>query len=288
MLHITNGDCAVAVLSRVVSGIFLPWRDVLHEGPVRAGLLLEELSRERADFIANAGWGAAPKVLEQFQTRDAAFRRAGEHDEIVLWFEHDLYDQLQLIQVLDGLSALKGRQMSLICEPEYLGAMHPERAAELFSLRSPVMRRHFQEAQQAWAAFRSPDPSVIDPQKPKALSFLGPALRRLLEEYPWTTDSLSRLERRIVAVLEEGPLRFPQLFLGVEEDPKFLGNAVLAWHLERMAREGLVVGDGEHWASKRWKATGKPRIQRVPRWLGGYEVKNESVRWDPASGRLVP
>ena len=52
MLHITNGDCAVAVLSRAVSGTFLPWRDVLHEGPVRAGLSLEQLSAERARFMS--------------------------------------------------------------------------------------------------------------------------------------------------------------------------------------------------------------------------------------------
>ena len=60
MLHLTNGDCAVAVISQAVSGAFLPWRDVLHEGPVRAGLSLEQLSAERARFIAEAGWAIYP------------------------------------------------------------------------------------------------------------------------------------------------------------------------------------------------------------------------------------
>jgi hypothetical protein len=286
LLHITNGDCAVAVLSQVVGGTILPWRDVLHEGPVRERLSLEELSRERAAFIASAGWGAAEKVLEEFQARDAAFRRAGEHDEIVLWFEHDLYDQLQLIQVLDGLSSLRGPPISLVCEAEYLGNMAAQRAAELFSLRSPVMRRHFQEAQAAWAAFRSPDPWGIDPEKPKALPFLGAALRRHLEEFPWTTDGLSRTERQVLQALADGPLEFPRLFASIQEDPVFLADAVLAWHLERMAHEGLIEGEGEHWGSKRWKVTGKTRTRRLPRWLGGYEVKDETVRWDPASGRL--
>jgi hypothetical protein len=283
LLHITNGDCAVAVLSQAVSGTFLPWRDVLHEGPVREGLSLEALSRERAAFIASASWGAAPKVLEQFQTRDAAFRRAGEHDEIVLWFEHDLYDQLQLIQVLDGLAALRGPQIALVCEPEYLGSMQPERAAELFSLRSPVLRRHLQEAQDAWGAFRSSDPSQIDPNRPKALNFLGAALRRLLEEYPWTTDGLSRLERNLLQALSAGALGFADIFAEVREDPAYLGDAVLAWHLQRLQTEGLVERHGEAWT-----LTGRKRRQRLPRWLGGYEVKDESVRWDPASGRLVP
>ena len=290
MLHITNGDSAGGVLSQFVQGTILPWRDVLHEGPVCDGLSLEELSRERARFIAEAGWGSLPEVEESFQNRDRAFREAGRHDEIVLWFEHDLYDQLQLIQVLDGLSELRGPPISMVCEAEYLGQMKPERAAELFALRNPVMRRHFQEASAAWAAFRSSDPLHIDPARPKALQFLGAALRRHLEEFPWTTDGLSRLERRVVEVLQPGPQPFPQVFLGVayEEEHAFLGDLVLAWHLERMARDGLIEGRGTHWGSKIWQLTGRPRAGPVSRWLGGYEVKDEkTLCWDPALGRLV-
>jgi hypothetical protein len=262
VLHITNGDCAVAVLSRVVQGPIVPWRDVLHEGPVRAGLSLEDLSRERAAFIAGAGWASIGEVETQFKARDAALRRAGEHDEIVLWFEHDLYDQLQLVQVLDGLAALRGPPISLVCEAEYLGNMPPERAAELFSLRTPLTRRHFQEAQSAWAGFRSPDPLQIDPSTPKALQFLGAALRRHLEEFPWTSDGLSRSQRQIREALKDGPLSLAELFRRTHEEPAFVGDTMLAWYVERMDR---------------W----------LPRWLGGYEVKDETVRWDPALSRLV-
>ena len=267
MLHITNGDCAVAVLSQVASGSILPWRDVLHEGPVRAELALEALSVERARFIAEAGWGSLPEVDEHFKERDAALRRAGEHDEIVLWFEHDLYDQLQLIQVLDGLAELRGPPVSLVCEPEYLGTMAPERAAELFLLRNPVTKRHTHEARAAWAAFRSSDPCDLEKARSTSLPFLAAALRRHLEEFPWTHDDLSRLERSVVQALQTGPLMFAQLFLRVEEEPAFLGDAVLAWHLERMAQEGLVEGEGPHWGAKLWRLAGKPRAQRVPRWL---------------------
>ena len=270
-----------------MAGSFLPWQDVLHEGPVRAGLSLEELSRERAAFIAQAGWGALSEVNESFAARDAAFRRVGEHDEIVLWFEHDLYDQLQLIQVLDGLSSLRGPPISIVCEAEYLGTMTPERAAELFALRSPVLRRHFQEAQAAWAAFRSADPREMAKLHPRALPFLEAALRRHLQELPWTTDGLSLLERRVLRALERGPLAFPELFKAVREDPAFLADAVLAWHLERMAQERLLEGWGKDWRAKDWRLSGKSRSKRVPRWLGGYEVRDAALRWDPASGAVV-
>ena len=262
MLHITNGDCAVAVLSQVVQGPILPWRDVLHEGPVRAGLSLEELSRERARFIADAGWASFSEVLKSFEERDATFRRAGEHDEIVLWFEHDLYDQLQLIQVLDGLAALRGPPISLVCEAEYLGIMAPERAAERFALRNPLVRRHFQEAQAAWAAFRSPEPQRLENLRTTSLPFLAAAIHRHLEEFPWTTDGLSRTQRQLRDALKDGPLPLAELFRRTQEDPAFLGDTVLAWYVERLGN---------------W----------LPRWLGGYEVTDQALRWDPALSRLV-
>ena len=58
ILNITNGDSAVNIMKQAgVPGAFLPWRDVLHDGPVPAGLSLEDLSMVRASFIANRGWG---------------------------------------------------------------------------------------------------------------------------------------------------------------------------------------------------------------------------------------
>jgi hypothetical protein len=250
VLHVTNGGSTVATMRHThVVGDIVAWADVLHEGPVPA-LDPAGLRAVRAQFLAKMS-AADPAAIEtELLGRDerlAAAVAAGER--VVLWFEHDLYDQLQLIQVLDGLSALRGPPISLVCEAEYLGNMAPERAAELFSLRTPLTRRHFQEAQSAWAAFRSADPLQIDPSKPKALQFLGAALRRHLEEFPWTTDGLSRSQRQI----REGK---------TQEEPAFLGDTVLAWYVERIDR---------------W----------LPRWLGGYEVKDETVRWDPALSRLI-
>ena len=49
MLHVTNGDSAVAKLRAAgIEGDMLPWRDALHEGPVRAGLDAVRLRAERA------------------------------------------------------------------------------------------------------------------------------------------------------------------------------------------------------------------------------------------------
>ncbi len=293
MLHITNGDCAVAVLSRAVQGELLPWRDVLHEGPVHAGLPLQDLSRRRAAFIASAGWGSLPDVSKDFEERDAALATAGRHDEVVLWFEHDLYDQLQLIQLLDWFAAHPHANLSLVCEAEYLGTMTPARAEQLFRARRPVSGAQLKAGSAAWGAFGSADPRSIGLEAVPELPFLAPALRRLLEELPWTREGLSRLERQVLEALRDGPLAFEVLFARAHhhrEDPVFAGDSVVALHLERLAADGLVKKSGALFSvTARGSEVLEGKIDawafpRKPRWLGGYEIRSARLRWDPDKG----
>jgi hypothetical protein len=280
-LHITNGDGAAEILRQAVQGEILPWRDVLHEGPVRAGLSIDDLSRERAAFIAGCGWGELAAVDKDFRARDAVLKGAGSHVEVVLWFEHDLYDQLQLIQLLAWFAANPHPRLSLVCEAEYLGRMQPRRAAELFARRTPVAAAHLEEAQQAWIAFGASDPQRLAAFRPRTLRFLGAALRRQLEEFPWIGDGLSRTERAVLEALRPGALEFAEIFRRVREDPAFLGDSVLAWHLQRMRQEGLVDEK-----AGRWTRAGA-RKSRVPRWLGGVRVDDDSPwRWDPSRGAV--
>src|SRR5215470_16809679 len=114
MLHLTNGDMTVGVLKAAeLPGTYLPWRDVLHEGPVPAGMTLEELSRLRVEFIVSCGWGKPDEVSRQFSTRDATLEGSLAEDEVVLWFESDLYDMLQLCQVLAWYSEQKSQTSTI-------------------------------------------------------------------------------------------------------------------------------------------------------------------------------
>jgi hypothetical protein len=282
LLHITNGDLAAEVLAKVVTGEILPWRDVLHEGPVRGGLALAELSHERARFIADCGWGSFGQVLEEFRHRDATLQAASSHDEVVLWFEHDLYDQLQLIQLLDWFARQPARRLSLVCGAEYLGTMKAARAAALLKERKGVTAEQLEQGRAAWTAFTGDDPRKMDSGEYAALQFLGAALRRELQEYPWVADALSRLERNVLGALRDRPLAFKELFEKVREEPAFLGDTVLMWHLERMQIEGLVSRSRKTWSLK------GPRQRRVPRWLGGVRVDTDTPwRWDQDSARLL-
>jgi hypothetical protein len=161
--------------------------------------------------------------------------------------------------------------------------MPPARMRDVFPIRKPITEEQLRQASEAWAAFTASDPSGMNDLATSALPFLGAALRRQLEEYPWTGDDLSRLERRVLDVLEQDPLPWTRVFTGIDEDPIYLGDLVLRWHLARMEEEGLLEQRGELWTLRSRK-----RSRRVPRWLGGVRVDEQCPwRWDPAAGELV-
>jgi hypothetical protein len=263
---------------------------------VHAHLSLRQLSRVRVDFIASAGWGRRDEVARQFAERDAALEAAPGHEEVVLWFEHDLYDQLQLIQLLDWFGAHRHPRLSLVCEAEYLGSMAPERAASLFELRKQVSPDMLAEGRAAWRAFASPSPESISLAARSELPFLAPALRRHLEEFPWAADGLSRLERQVLQALASGPLDFRTLYRRAhheQEDPIWLGDTVFAWHLARLAKDGLLEQRQGEWAlslSGRHAAEGRAdawSAGRQPRWLGGFLLAKGAPRWHPSSAMLL-
>src|SRR3954462_12668608 len=102
--HRTNGDAIVPEIESVApDDPVLPWRDILHEGPVPGGLDDQLLRSERAAFLARSGWGDGVTLLELFERRDRKLLRGADERELWLWFEDDLYDQLQLLQILDLL-----------------------------------------------------------------------------------------------------------------------------------------------------------------------------------------
>jgi hypothetical protein len=240
MLHITNGDSTAISLRRSgIPGVFLAWRDVLHDGPVPAGLSLRQLSEVRARFLAERGWSSYEDALEEFRARDSILERFRGEREVVLWFEHDLYDQLQLLQILDWLvEQERGKTiLSLIAIdsfPEHasfhgLGELTPVQLGSLFPNRRPITTAMLTLAHVAWDAFRSPDPTMIGrllASDTSALPFLAGALKRHLQEFPSVTSGLSRTERQLLEALTTNSLRPIPLFVAAQrmEEAPFLGD----------------------------------------------------------------
>lgn len=97
-LHVLNGDATAYKFK--ASGIeedFLVWREALSEGPVCPFQSEEAFWNLRAAFIHRSyGENRAvyeKKVISEF----ARLKEAARYDEITLWFEHDLFCQVNLL-----------------------------------------------------------------------------------------------------------------------------------------------------------------------------------------------
>jgi hypothetical protein len=294
MLHITNGT-SVSLRESGLGGDVVAWIDVLHEGPVPAGLGPDELRRIRGWYL-EAG--------DELARRDAALDDLAQHEEVALWFEHDLYDQLQLIQILDRLRPRAGgaTRLSLICIDQYLGCLAGTQLAEFWPTRHTVTASEFDLAAAAWSAFRSPDPMDIEAllrRDTAALPFLAGALWRHLQQFPSVRNGLARTERQILELVREGARIFADLFVAEQsmEERIFMGDSAFRRYLlglcqcrrplleERHEKYHLTEAGREVLGAR----ADHVRLNGIDRWLGGVHLRGEEVlwRWDERARRLV-
>ncbi|HUQ83144.1 MAG TPA: sigma-70 family RNA polymerase sigma factor [Gemmatimonadaceae bacterium] len=252
MLHVLNGDSVRMTLEQSdVPGAFAPYADVLHEGPVPPMTGTAAWRESRARFLAGADFASYPDALATYERWDAQLASFADYDEVVLWFEHDLFDQLLLIRHLDWFSrqTLGATRLSLICIGEYpgfepfhgLGQLDANQLASLLGTRAPVTAEQLAFGRRAWEAFTSSDPrrldAIVREDSSRVLPFFSGGLQRLLEEYPASGTGLPRTERHILELLAREPMSPPALF-GAEqrcEERVFMGDWTFWERLHRLA-----------------------------------------------------
>ena len=297
---------------------------MLHDGPVPAGLDLAALSETRARSIADAGWAgddraAHERIRRDFATRDAALARAVASGEATLWFEHDLYDQLQLLQLLDAFAGAGVRPRLAQLDDDHLGHLDAGGVRALAGRARDVTDAQLDLARHAWAAFRAPDPTafaaLLD-EDTRALPHLAATVRRMLEEYPDVRGGLSRTERAALTALAVEPRTAGELFAEVarREERVWLGDTSFARYLVLLAAgdaplvraaDGapLARSSGDAMAAfmsrrvaltalgERVLAGAADRVAEhgIDRWIGGVHLEGRAVRWrwDREAGRLA-
>jgi hypothetical protein len=288
-LHVANGTSTTMTIEAArIPGLRSIWADPLYEGPVPAGLTDAELVEVRSRYLAGPDDSDVDPVND-LRTWRHIIERHDAYDELVLWFEHDLFDQLNLIQILSWVRGRlpESKTVSLICigsfpgHPRFhgLGELAPDEIASLLDTRRQVTDAQYESADRAWQAFREPSPEKLhdlcrsmkgsDPDT-AALPYLAPSLVRFFQEYPWTTDGLSRTERRLLRLAEAGDVAlsavFPRMHDG--EDAYYVSDLSLGALAESMSR------------------LAPPLLERIPKVAPVDELRRTSVTITDA-GRAV-
>ena len=285
------------------AGEFLEFCDPYCHGPVpRDG----DLPAIRARFLAE-DYGAGDVAIEE-KASYAALAAATRHPRIVLWFEHDSFDQLILARVLWELAQQPKRgQVEMICIDRFpaitrfvgLGQLSPEALRLLWESRTPVTAEQLRLGAAVWDALREPSPEVlhaIAAGGTPELPVMAAALRRHLQELPWTRNGLGLTQHLALEALARGPLTGRQLFARYQElEPlPFLGDGMFFYvvgELHRVARPPIeIAGTDRPWPERElslgptgaallageldWLSLG-PR----ERWVGGVRIAGGERGW---------
>jgi hypothetical protein len=320
-LHVANGSSTTGTIEAAgIPGLRAIWADPLHAGPVPADLPDAALVDVRARYLAREP-SDVDAVRRAFLGWRAAIADAASYDELVLWFEHDLFDQLNLVQLLDWMRERQSvsATVSLICidrfpgRPRFkgLGELSPAELATLMDVRQPVGSAQFELASRAWRAFRDPDPrrlAELISSDTSALPFLAAALARHLEEFPSTRDGLSRSERRVLELAEQSTdlwQAFPRMhddesafyiadssFWDVVQELAGASPALVSVEATEAADGGLPRGTISLTDTGRAVLRGGfDRVRRcgLDRWLGGVHLQGSGPlwRWDADRHAIV-
>jgi hypothetical protein len=265
-LHVANGHCT----TRLIEEAHLPgrtsiWADAhdanpaswgprLHEGPI-ADVGDAELVRLRAADIASGLGRRVEDVEADLQSWRAAVDADHAYDELVLWFEHDLFDQLNLIQLLTRIGRDKPirKPVSLVSidshpgHPQFkgLGELAAADIAALFAGRRRVTPEQFSVAARGWDAFRLQDRRRIEQllrEDTSALPFLARALRRYLDEAATEPGGLTRSEQRLIEQLAHGPVDIHTAWRRMHEgeDAFYITDSSFQRLLEGLAERELI------------------------------------------------
>lgn len=207
-------------------GSFLEFSDPFCHGPVTDGPV-EALKGVRVAYLSGA-YGldlkdAEARTRQAYAGLEAALTSSG--GPLVLWFEHDAYDQLILAYVLARCNRLTlKRPLELICVDSVpgvdrfvgLGQLAPEVLLWLWDhRRQPVSAVQKSLGSRVWQAFATGDVSSLwalaAAGTPEIPAMAG-ALRRHLQELPATGSGLGLTQSLTLSLLQNGPMSGGGLF----------------------------------------------------------------------------
>ena len=248
--HITNDEQTVGLLRKAgMKGLYLAWKDPLYEGPVSKDNL-ELRTSSRADYFAQQGWGDKQSLLAHFQGRNSQLQQISRYKKVSLWFDRNMYNQLQLIELLDCLSQspdipLFMIDVSTIAHRENLRNLEKLSVADIKSLyhdETEITVNQLSIAIDAWRCFAAPDPRYLlqfRRQDMSTMPFLFDAIKRLQQQYPSTLNGLSRTQRQILDVVDGYPeISVQNAFEKVQamEESPFLSGAMFWMVLKELSR----------------------------------------------------
>ncbi|MBV1934523.1 MAG: DUF1835 domain-containing protein [Parvibaculaceae bacterium] len=242
------------------TGQFVEFADPFCQGPVLDVSAKEHLA-VRSAYLSSAYDLVHKDSLARGQREYAQLDATRSAQHVVLWFEHDTYDQFILAYLLDYFSNGKRPEtLELICidqvsgVPDFvgLGQLAPEQLQVLWEeQRRPVTRDMFLLGSSVWSAYRGGDISALEKiaaTGTPAVPQMAGALRRQLQELPSVQTGLGLTQFLTLDIIAQNPGftagKVYSVLMREREPLPFLGD-LMFWHVVQdlnHCEQGLIDG----------------------------------------------
>lgn len=218
MLHIVNGDSVSDKLKQgVIQGDILVWREVYSTGPVFREMAESSNRSVRAQYLEQTPGVPQSEYIKSSDTQYKALQDFKKYKEIVLWFEHDLFDQTMLCYLLHWFAkqSLGETKLSLLCIGTYpgislfrgLGQLTIKQIEALSGTWQSVGYQELKLGTKVWEAYTSRKPGKhieILQEDTSVLPFVRDAFEVHLSRLPSTYNGLGIVEQTTLEMVASG------------------------------------------------------------------------------------
>ncbi|GAB5473684.1 MAG: hypothetical protein Mars2KO_17830 [Maribacter sp.] len=219
LLHITNGDAFTERLGSLqLKGDVITWREMLCEGKTLTNVGSENFWKTRFEFLNKNYKVSKSWFIEKTLKEYRSLCNHKQQDHIVLWFEYDLFCQINMLAVLSWLKAnRKYAEISLVCsgkedESERLYALNDLNDSQLLKLyenRTILSQDDIEYADYVWQLYCSDNPMRLENLRDfenYQFKYLSEGIKSHLHRFPSIKNGLNEMENYILKLaLEERP-----------------------------------------------------------------------------------
>ncbi|PKB00511.1 uncharacterized protein DUF1835 [Flavobacteriaceae bacterium MAR_2009_75] len=289
LLHITNGDSFTEKLKSLkLKGDIITWREMLCEGKTLTNVGSESFWKARFEFLNKNYKVSKSWFIEKTLKEYRSLCNHKQQDEIVLWFEYDLFCQVNMIAVLSWLKAnRKYAQISLVCSGKEdgsdklfgLGELSDEKLLELYKNKIELTQDDIEYADYVWQLYCSDNPIRLENLSDFSefqFEYLPDAIQAHLQRFPSIKNGLNAMENNILKIGRDKKPTSKKAFIAeILQDQGFLGFGdsqydraltrmkplFTAFNPVRLSRKGKEILDN--------KTSYYARIQDTDVYLGG-------------------
>ena len=227
LLHITNGDTFTDRLKTLnISGDLITWREMLCEGKTENNVGSELFWKTRFDFLSKNYKVSKTWFVEKTLKEYRSLCNHKQQDHIILWFEHDLFCQINMLAVISWLKThRKYAEISLVCsgkedktEKMYsLNELSDEQLTTLYENKITLTQDDIEYADYVWQLYCSDNPIRLENLTDfdnYQFKYLSSAIEAHLHRYPSIKNGLNHMENDILQLALEQKPKSKKLFLG--------------------------------------------------------------------------